>query len=69
MADKKYYKANTQKRVITIDTTVKATAEDKDIIQMYLAAGYTLRCKSQKRAAVARERAKKNGFGKKQDNE
>ena len=67
MAEKKYFTQNTEKKVITIDTTVKPTQADKDMVQMLLAAGYKLRQKSQKRAENARARAQKNGFGKKKE--
>lgn len=60
-----YYKLNTEKKTITIDTKVKPSEFEKNAVQMYLVAGYVLREKSEKRAAAARERAAKNGFGKK----
>lgn len=69
MANKKYYTVNATKKVITIDTQVKPTEQDKDTIQMYLGAGYVIRYKSEARAKIARERATKNGFGKKKASE
>lgn len=71
MADKKYFKLNPKNKTITIDTKAKATAEDKEAIQMYVNAGYIIRYKSEKRAAAARERVKANGgkIGKKKTEE
>lgn len=65
MANKKYYTVNATRKVITIDTQVKPTEQDKETIQMYLSAGYIIRYKSEARAKMARERALKNGFGNK----
>ena len=74
MAEKKpkYYKLSkreTQKSgtkyYIIIDDSVKPTQQDKEDIKMYIECGYTIQHKSQSRAAAARERAKKTGFGKK----
>lgn len=61
MAEKKYYKVNAANKTITLDTTVKATAQDMQDIQIYVMAGYIIRHKSQKRAEAALERIKKNG--------
>ena len=57
--------AKSGKQIITIDTTVIPTQAEKDVAQMYIATGAIQRFKSEKRAKNARERAKKNGFGKK----
>ena len=65
MAEKKYLKVNAEKKVITIDKAVKPTEDDKMLLNIYVGNGYTVRYKSEKRAAAARERAKKTGFGKK----
>lgn len=71
-ATKKYYKLSERrlksgaiKRVITIDDSVKPTDRDLADVRLYIQCGYTIAHKSQKRAEVARERAKKSGFGKK----
>lgn len=64
-APKKYFKLNQKNNTITIDTTVKPTAAEKDVVEMYIKAGYVVRFKSEARAKAARERAEKNGFGKK----
>lgn len=61
MAEKKYYKLNTANKTITLDTTVKATAQDLQDVQMYVMAGYIIRHKSQKRAEAALKRIKDNG--------
>jgi hypothetical protein len=65
MAEKKYMKVNGEKKVITIDKAVKPTDDDKNLLNIYVQNGYTIRYKSEKRAAAAAERAKKTGFGKK----
>lgn len=74
MAEKKakYYKLSgrrltngTIKNIIIIDDTVKPTETDLQDVKMYVSCGYTIQHKSQSRAAAARERAKKTGFGKK----
>lgn len=57
----KYYKLNSDKKTITIDTKVSPTAQDKEEVQMYVVAGYIIRHKSEKRAAAAKERIEKNG--------
>ena len=57
MATKKAYTLNKEKKVITIDDNVKATrAEEKDI-DRYVAAGYEIKHKSEKRAKAATKRA------------
>ena len=63
MADKKFFTLNTTRKTITLDTKVKPTELDKEAVQMYVNAGYIIRYKSESRAAAARERAKKTGFG------
>lgn len=62
---KKYYKVDAEKRIITIDNTVTPTTSERDAIAMYVGGGYVIRFKSQKRAEIARKRAKETGFGKK----
>ena len=54
---------------IIIDDSVKPTPKDIEDIKLYIQCGYTIHHKSAKRAAAARERAKKNGFGKKKKTE
>lgn len=65
----KYYVArinpNTLKKTVTLDTKVNPTAADLVAVETYVKAGYEIRFKSEKRAAIAKERAKKSGFGKK----
>lgn len=56
-----YFTINPQKKVITLDTKVFPTQVEKDAAQMYVNAGYTVRFKSEKRAASARKRAKERG--------
>lgn len=51
------YKVDAAKKIITIDDSVKATAADDKDIAMYVAAGYVIKHKSQKRAKQAAERA------------
>lgn len=55
-AKKAAYKVNTEKRTITIDDTVTATAAEEKDIDRYLKAGYVIKHKSQKRAEQAAER-------------
>ena len=66
-APKKYFKLNQKNNTITIDTTVIPTTAEKDVVEMYVKAGYVVRFKSEARAKAARERAKNNGFGKKKE--
>ena len=51
------YRVNAEKKVITIDRTVKATEQDEKDISRYLSAGYVIRHKSEARAAKAKQRA------------
>lgn len=51
------YKLNTEKKTITIDDSVKATAAEEKDIALYVAAGYVIKHKSKKRAANAAKRA------------
>lgn len=73
MANKKYYKISTRqlkngtKNIITIDNSVKPTAQDIEDVKLYISCGYEIRHKSAERAEKARERALKNGFGKKKE--
>lgn len=61
----KYYKLNPKNKTITLDINVNPTPTDEKEVQMYVTAGYIIRHKSEKKAELARERAKKTGFGKK----
>ena len=54
---KKAYTVNADKKVITIDDSVKATAADNKDIAMYVSAGYIIRHKSVKRSKAATKRA------------
>lgn len=56
---KKYLTIDYEKKVFTIDDSVKATAADKEDKQALLQAGYKMRHKSQKRAKAMKERAEK----------
>ena len=64
----KYYVARinpkTLKKTITLDTKVQPSAADLVAVETYVKAGYEIRFKSEKRAAIAKERAKTTGFGK-----
>lgn len=53
------YKVDAAKKTITIDDSVKATAAEEKDMAMYVAAGYIIKHKSQKRAKQAKERAAK----------
>ena len=53
----KAYTLNTDKKIITINDSVKATAADNKDISLYVAAGYIIRHKSEKRAKAASKRA------------
>lgn len=64
---KQYLKVNTNTKTVTIDKKVTPTADDKELLNIYVSGGYKVRFKSEKRAEVARERAKKTGFGKKKE--
>lgn len=69
---KKYYRLSERtlkggviKKIITIDDEITPTKQDLNDLQMYVACGYQIAHKSQKRAANAKKRAEENGFGKK----
>ena len=51
------YKVDAAKKTITIDDSVKATAAEEKDIDRYVAAGYIIKHKSQKRAKQAAARA------------
>ena len=51
------YKVDAVKKIVTIDDSVKATAAEEKDIDRYVAAGYIIKHKSQKRAKQAAERA------------
>ena len=53
----KAYTINQEKKIITINDAVKATAADDKDISFYVAAGYIIRHKSVKRAKSAAKRA------------
>lgn len=55
-----YVTPDTDKKVLTIDDSVKPTSRDQFLIDNYLKAGYTLRFKSEARAKKAAERQKDN---------
>lgn len=55
----------TGKKTITLNGAVNPTPAELAAVQVYVNAGYEIRFKSEKRAKIAAERAKKNGFGKK----
>lgn len=59
---KKAYRVDLEKKIITIDDGVKATAAEEKDIAMYVAAGYKIRHKSVKRAKNAAERAAKDNL-------
>lgn len=50
------YKLNKEKKIIIIDDN-NITSVEKDDVSMYVAAGYTIKHKSEKRAAAAKGRA------------
>lgn len=50
------YKLNTEKKIIIIDDN-NITSVEKDDVAMYVAAGYTIKHKSEKRSAAAKGRA------------
>ena len=54
------YKVDAAKKTITIDDNVKATAAEEKDIDRYVAAGYIIKHKSQKRAKQAKDRAAKD---------
>ena len=60
-----YYRLNVDNKTITLDTKVNPTPNDKADVQMYVTAGYIIRHKSEKKAELARKRAKEKGFGRK----
>lgn len=53
----KYYSLNPDKKTITINDKVKASAADQKDIALYVAAGYIIKHKSEKRAKAAAKRA------------
>ena len=53
----KAYTINPDKKIITINDSVKPTAADDKDIALYVSAGYIIRHKSEKRAKVATKRA------------
>ena len=57
MADKKAYTVNPDKKVITIDESVKMSDRDDKDITRYMSVGYTIRYKSKDRVKKATERA------------
>ena len=67
MAEKKYFKQDTKKMTVTIDATVTPTDAEKQIVNILAAAGYTLKIKSEKRSAKAKETYKKDTIKKAKD--
>ena len=53
----KAYTLNPDKKIITINDKVKATAAETKDIALYVAAGYIIKHKSEKRAKAAAKRA------------
>lgn len=54
---KKFLNVDTKKKVITIDNTAEPEKNDFQLLTSYLAAGYTKRDKSEKRAKTMKKRA------------
>ena len=54
------YKVDPAKKTVIIDDSVKATAAEEKDIDRYVAAGYIIKHKSQKRAKQAADRAAKD---------
>lgn len=69
MSKKAYYRLTSRetknglKNYVYIDDSVTPTAQDKEDIKLYISCGYVLKHKSAKKSAIAKERAKKTGFG------
>lgn len=59
----KAYTVNKENKTITKDDS-KLTQKDRDTIAMYIAGGYTLRDKSEKRTETMTKRAAENHFTK-----
>ena len=53
----KAYTINEEKKILTINDAVKATAADDKDMALYVQAGYKIRHKSDKRSKVAAKRA------------
>lgn len=53
-----YVSVDTDKKVLTIDDSLKPNKRDQFLIDNYLRVGYTIRFKSKERAKKAAERAK-----------
>lgn len=56
------YKVDNTKKTVTVDDILKCSKEEKEMITILVAGGYTLKKKSEKRAAKASERAKKDNL-------
>lgn len=56
-----FYKLNADRKTITIDTKKIPNEAEKFAVEMYVKAGYTIRYKSEKRAAAAKKRITENG--------
>lgn len=54
-----YVNVDSEKKVLTIDDSVKPSSRDQFLIENYLKVGYTIRFKSEARAKKAKERADK----------
>ena len=61
LSERKNKKTGAVKKIIIIDTLAKPTPSEELAIQRYVNAGVEIAFKSEKRAAAARERIKKNG--------
>lgn len=57
MAKKAAYRLDTERKIITIDDTVNATAAEEKDIDRYVNAGYIIKHKSQTRSKQAASRA------------
>ena len=62
LTERKNRKTGVVKKVIILDTLATPTPAEELAVQTYVNAGYEIAFKSEKRAAAARERAKKTGF-------
>lgn len=60
MANKKAYTVNTEKKIITLDDSVKLTAAEEKDITRYVNAGYLIKHKSKKKSEQATKRANTN---------
>ena len=54
-----FVNVDTEKKVLTIDDSIKPTSRDQFLIDTYVKAGYSMRFKSEARTKRAKERADK----------